>query len=168
MEEKKFDFRVIELKRVAKVTEGGKMMKVRAVVVVGDYQGRVGVAVAKGQDSTDAVNKAKKLAEKNSLKVPIVEGTVPYEVRAKYGATAILIKPAKKGRGLIAGGSVRTLLSLAGYTDAVAKILGVTKNPLVNTLVTFKALEKFKNYEKKLKLKEKLISKKNADSSTES
>ncbi len=168
MEEKKFDFRVIELKRVAKVTEGGKTMRVRAVVVVGDYQGQVGVAVAKGQDTADAVAKARRLAEKNSFQVPIVEGTVPYEVKAKYGATEILIKPAKKGRGLIAGGSVRTLLSLAGYTNAVAKILGVTKNPLVNTLVAFKALEKYKNYEKKLKLKEKLLTKKDANSSNKS
>lgn len=156
MEEEKFDYRVIELKRVTKVTEGGKRMKTRAVVVVGDHNGRVGVAIAKGQDAAEAVMKAKRLAEKKVFSVPIVEGTLPYEVKAKLGASEVLLKPAKKGRGLIAGGSVRTVLALAGYKDAVSKILGVTKNPLVNTLVTLKALEKFKNYEKKLKLKEEL------------
>lgn len=156
MEEGKFDYRVIEIKRVAKVTEGGKRMKVRAVVVVGDYNGKVGVAIAKGQDAADAVMKARRLAEKNAFYVPIINGTLPYEVRAKLGASEVLLKPAKKGRGLIAGGSVRTVLALAGYKDAVSKILGVTKNPLVNTLVALKALEKFKNYEKKLKLKEEL------------
>lgn len=156
MKEEKFDYRVIEIKRVAKVTEGGKRMKIRAVVVVGDYRGKVGVAIAKGQDATEAVMKARRLAEKNAFSVPIIEGTLPYEVRAKLGASEVLLKPTKKGRGLIAGGSVRTVLALAGYKDAVAKILGVTKNPLVNTLATLKALEKYKDYEKKLKLKEKL------------
>lgn len=169
MEEgKNFDYRVIELKRVAKVTEGGKRIRVRAVVVVGNYQGEVGCGIAKGLDAADAVMKARRLGEKNALKVPIVNGTVPYEVKAKFGSAKILIKPTKQGRGIIAGGSARIVLTLAGYTDVVAKILGVTKNPLVNTLVTLKALEKFKNYEKKLVLKERLFSKKqNANSSNQ-
>ena len=168
MEKENFDYRVIEIKRVAKVTEGGKRLKIRALVVIGNYQGKVGYAVAKGEDATDAVMKARKLAEKNILEVPIIEGTVPYEVKAKLGATEVFLKPAKKGRGLIAGSSVRTVLNLAGYTDVVAKILGVTKNPLVNTLCTFKALEMYKSFEKKLRLKEKLLKKKNADSSNSS
>lgn len=165
MDKENFDFRVIEIKRVAKVTEGGKKMKIRAFVVIGNFQGKVGYAVAKGGDPAEAVAKAKKLAEKNLITVPIIDGTVPYEIKEKLGATQILLKPAKKGKGLIAGGSVRTVLSLAGYTDAVAKILGVTKNPLVNTLVVFKALERYKDYEKKLKLKEKIFTKKDANSS---
>ncbi len=144
MSEEKFDYRVIEIKRVAKVTEGGKRMKVRAVVVVGNYQGKVGVGIAKGADIADAVMKARKLAEKNVISVPIIDGTVPYEIKAKFKASEVLLKPTKKGRGLIAGSSVRTVLQLAGYTDVVAKILGVTKNPLVNTIAAIKALEKYR------------------------
>jgi small subunit ribosomal protein S5 len=152
--EEKFEFKVIEVKRVAKVTEGGKRMKIRAVVVVGNLNGKVGVAVAKGDDIQDAIMKAKRLAEKDAISVPINNGTVPFEIKTKFGATKILIKPAKPGRGVIAGGSVRTVLTLAGYTDVSAKILGVTKNPLINTLATIKALKELKkNYEKKLKLK---------------
>lgn len=156
MAEEKFEYKVIEVKRVAKVTEGGKRIKARAVVVVGNLNGKVGVGIAKGLDIADAVMKARKQAEKNAIEVPIIDGTLPYEVRHKEKSTEVLLKPAKKGRGLIAGGSVRTVLSLAGYTDAVGKILGVTKNPLINTLATIKALEKFKNYQNKLKLKETL------------
>ena len=152
--EDKFDFKVIEVKRVAKTTEGGKRLKVRAVVVVGNLKGKVGIGIAKGDDIADAVTKARKIAEKNVINVPIVNGTIPFEIEYKFSATKILLKPAKSGRGLISGGNLRTVLSLAGYTDISAKILGVTKNPLVNSLATVKALEKlYKIYEKKLKLK---------------
>ncbi len=166
--EEKFEYKVIEVKRTAKVTEGGKRMRVRAVVIAGNLNGKVGVGIEKGLDIADAVMKARKNAEKTAFEVPIVKGTVPYEVKGKVGATEVLLKPAKKGRGLIAGGTVRTVLALAGYTDVVSKILGVTKNPLINTLACLKALEKFKNYEKKAKLKEKVISlvKKKNDSSS--
>jgi small subunit ribosomal protein S5 len=105
--EEKFEFKVIEVKRVAKATEGGKRIKVRAVVVAGNLKGKVGVGVAKGDDIADAVMKARRLAEKNAIDVPIVNGTVPFEIENKFGATKILIKPAKPGRGLVAGSSVR-------------------------------------------------------------
>ncbi len=170
MTKEKFEYKVIEVKRVAKVTEGGKRIRIRAVVIAGNLNGKVGVGVEKGLDIADAVMKAKKQAEKNAIEVPLVEGTIPYEVKGKVGAAEVLLKPAKKGRGLIAGGPVRAVLALAGYTDVVAKILGVTKNPLVNTLACLKALEKFKNYQNKLRLKEKLISlaKKKKDDSNSS
>ena len=162
---KKFEFKVIELKRVAKAIEGGKRIKVRAVVVVGDLQGKVGIAVEKGDDISIAVEKARRSAEKNAITVPIVDGTIPFDIQYKFGASKILLKPANKGRGLIAGNVVRNILSLAGYTDVSAKILGVTKNPLVNALATIKALEKLdKIYKRKIKLKESL-KKENANSS---
>lgn len=167
MEKENFDYQVIDIRRVAKVTEGGKKMKVRALVIIGNHQGKVGYAIAKGNDVAEAVAKARKLAEKKIISVPIIDGTLPYEVKAKLGAAKILLKPTIKGRGLIAGGSVRTVLDLAGYNDVVAKILGTTKNPLVNTLVVFKALEKYKNFQKKLELKNKLLVKKNANSSNQ-
>lgn len=154
MDEKKFEFKVLELKRTAKVTEGGKRLKVRAVVVAGDLNGKVGIGVEKGNDIAEAVMKARRSAEKKAIEVPIVNGTLPFEIKAKIKSTEILLKPAKKGTGLVAGSVVRAILALAGYSDVSAKILGVTKNPLVNALATFKALEELKKiYEKKLKLK---------------
>lgn len=152
MVEKKFEFKVLDIRRTAKVTEGGKRMKVRAVVVAGDLNGRVGIGIEKGEDIADAVMKARKAAEKNSIEVPIIEGTIPFVIKEKFKTTEVLLKPARKGKGLVAGGSVRAVLALAGYSDISAKILKATKNSLVNTLATFKALEKLKKiYEKKLK-----------------
>lgn len=162
MEEKKFEFKVLEIKRTAKVTKGGKRMKVRAVVVAGNLNGKVGIGIEKGEDIADAIMKARKSAEKNSIDVPIVEGTLPFEIKEKFKVTTVLLKPAKKGKGLVAGGPVRAVLSLAGYSDASAKILGVTKNPLINALAVFNALKKLKKiYEKKLKLLEKNASSSN-------
>jgi small subunit ribosomal protein S5 len=148
---------VIDLARVAKVTEGGKTLRIRAVVVIGNKNGEVGLGIGKGYDTSEAIRKAVNEAMKNLIKVPIVNGTVPFEVEAKYKSAKVLIKPAKPGKGLIAGSVVRSVLYLAGYTDVSSKILGVTKNNLVNALVTIKALEKLsKTYENKLKLKELL------------
>jgi small subunit ribosomal protein S5 len=161
--EEKFEFQVIEVKRVAKAVEGGKRIKVRAVVVAGNLNGKVGVGIGKGNDFSDAVQKARRLAEKNAINVPIVDGTIPYEFKGKFGATEILLRPAKKGRGLVAGSTVRTILSLAGYTDISSKILGVTKNPLVNALATIKVLDKLsESYQQKINIKSKS---KNASSS---
>lgn len=153
MDEKKIEFKVLEVKRTAKVTKGGKRIKVGAVVVAGDLNGRVGIGIEKGNDIAEAIMKAKKSAEKKLIDVPIINGTLPFEIQTKFKSTTVLLKPAKKGKGLIAGGSVRIVLSLAGYSDMSAKILGVTKNPLINALATLKALEKLKKiYEKKIKL----------------
>lgn len=164
MEEEKFEFKVVEVKRVAKAYEGGKRMKVRAVVVAGNLKGKVGVGIGKGLDIADAINKARRLAEKNSFEVPIVEGTIPYEVKAKFSSTVVLLKPTKKGKGLIAGAAVRTVLSLAGYADVTTKVLGVTKNPLVNTLATLKALQNLaKFYPQKIALKKEQLLNKNAN-----
>lgn len=158
--EQKIDYKVVEIRRVAKVTEGGKRLKIRAVVVVGNHQGRVGIGIAKGDDFSDAVSKAKKAAEKNMISVPIINGTVPYSVKAKIGAAEILIKPAKSGKGLVAGSAARNVLALAGYKDVSAKILGVTKNVLLNTFVTLKALSQYQDYDKKKYIKELLKGKK--------
>lgn len=149
----KFDFKVIEIKRVAKVTEGGKRIKIRSVVVVGNMNGKVGIGIGKGEDIADSVMKGRRLAEKNAISVPIVDGTIPYDFKYKFGATEIILRPIRKGRGIIAGSSVRVVLSLAGYTNISAKIIGVTKNPLVNALAVLKALEMLKkSYDKKLRL----------------
>jgi len=160
-----FEHFVVDLARVAKVTEGGKTLRIRAAVVIGDRQGKVGFGIGKGYDTADAVKKAISEAKKNLIKVPIINGTVPFEIKAKFKSAIVLIKPAKPGKGLVAGSVIRSILYLAGYSDVSAKILGVTKNSLVNALAGIKALEKLsKSYENKLKLKEQLTSKKKNDS----
>lgn len=147
-----WEYRVVEVKRVARVTRGGKRFKIRAVVIAGNKKGKVGIGIEKGLDISDAVNKALNSAIKNSIEVPIREKTIPCQVKGKISAAKVLIKPAKPGRGVIAGGTVRLVLELAGVENAVAKILGVTKNPLTNALSAIEALKKLSKY---IKIREK-------------
>ncbi|MEK7627361.1 MAG: 30S ribosomal protein S5 [Patescibacteria group bacterium] len=144
---------LLEIRRVARVVAGGKRFRFRATVVVGDRQGRVGVGSAKGVDVSGAVDKAVEKAKKRLTFVKIIKGTIPHEVRMKYGSASILLKPAVSGRGIIAGGAVRVVCSLAGIVDVVGKILG-SSNKLNNARATIKALESFK-----------LLKNNNADSS---
>lgn len=141
-----WEYRVIEIKRVTKVTKGGKRFKIRAVVIAGNKNGKVGIGIEKGDDVSQAVNKALNSAIKNSINVPIINDTIPYNVDGKVSAAKVLIKPAKQGRGIIAGGSVRLILELSGVKNVVAKIIGVTKNPLTNALAALTALNKLNKY----------------------
>ncbi len=136
--------KLLDLARVTKVTGGGKNLKFRAVIIAGDKKGKVGIGVAKGLDVSQAVDKATRLAKKNMKDIPIVDGTIPYVVEAKLGPSVILLKPQKKGRGLVAGGTVRIVCSLAGIQDISSKILSRTTNKLNNAKATMKALEKLK------------------------
>lgn len=136
--------KLLDLARVTKVTGGGKNLKFRAVIIAGDKKGKVGIGVAKGLDVSQAVDKATRLAKKNMKEIPIINGTIPYEVEAKLGPSVILLKPQKKGRGLVAGGTVRIVCSLAGIQDISSKILSRTTNKLNNAKATMKALEKLK------------------------
>lgn len=123
-EEKQFDERVVHIDRVARVVKGGRRFRFRALVVVGDKKGRVGVASAKGADVTAAVSKAVDVAKKNLVKIHLYKGTIPHEATAKVGGANILVKPASPGTGLIAGGTVRTVLEVAGISNALSKSLG--------------------------------------------
>lgn len=134
---------LLEIRRVARVVAGGKRFRFRATVVVGDRKGRVGVGSAKGADVSGAVDKAAEKAKKKLTSVKIIKGTIPHEVRMKYGSANILLKPAVSGRGIIAGGAVRVVCSLAGIADVVGKILG-SSNKLNNARATIRALESFK------------------------
>ena len=147
-EEKDFSQEIVDIARVTRVMAGGKRMRFRASVIVGDRRGKVGTAVAKGADVTLAVNKAVKKARKNLISVPIVNETIPHRVDVKSGAAKILIKPAPKGTGIIAGGAVRMVLDLAGVSNVVAKILG-SKNKINNVNATIKALKMLKRVEPK-------------------
>ena len=144
---KKDDFqdKVLDLRRVTRVTAGGKRFRFRATVIVGDKKGSVGAGIAKGLDVAQAVEKAKTRAKKNLIRIPITGATIPHEVTAKFSAARVLLKPARKGHGLIAGGAVRTVLSLAGIRDITAKCLGRTPNKLTNALATLEALKKLRS-----------------------
>jgi small subunit ribosomal protein S5 len=141
--EKEFEQKILEIARVTRVTAGGKRMKFRACVIVGDKKGRVGMAVAKGSDVTQAVSKASTKAEKNLVKVPQKNETIPHEIREKFGAAIVLLKPAPKGTGIKAGGAMRSVLELAGVPNVVGKILG-SKNKINNSRATINALSKLK------------------------
>lgn len=144
MRQKKSEFqdKVLEIRRVTRVVAGGKRFSFRATVVVGDGRSRVGIGVAKGLDVSSAVQKARRHAEKSMVTVSLKDKrTIPYDVDAKYGAARVRLKPARSGNGLIAGGSSRAVLELAGVKDISAKILGRTTNKLSNAMATLKALE---------------------------
>jgi len=136
-----FDSKLLDLARVTRVTAGGKRMRFRAVVVVGNKIGKVGVGVAKGLDVAQAVEKATRLAKKNLIVVPIVKDTIPHSVYAKFGAAKIILKPQRKGRGLVAGGVVRVICTLAGIKNISSKVLGRTGNKLNNAQATIIALK---------------------------
>lgn len=141
-EKPEFDQKVIDIARVTRVVKGGKRFSFRTTVVIGDKKGRVGVGVAKGPDMKVSTEKSFAQAKKNLVKVSFKGNTVPYQVEQKVGSARVLIKPAVKGRGIVAGGAVRAVMSLVGVSDISAKMLG-SKNKLSNARATIKALELF-------------------------
>jgi len=142
-EDKEFDQRILELARVTRVTKGGKRMRFRACVIIGDRKGRVGFGLAKGLDVQQSVQKAATQAKKRLITIPLQNGTIPHAVATKFAAASIIIKPAPKGTGIKAGGAVRVVFELAGVPNAVAKILG-SNNKINNTKATMKALKMLK------------------------
>ena len=140
-ETQEFEQEIIELARVTRVMAGGKRMRFRACVVVGDRKGRVGYGIAKGQDVSMAIAKASTQAKKNIFTVALVDSrTIPHEVTVKYKAARIFLKPAKEGTGMKAGGALRKVLDLAGVIDITSKMHG-SHNKINNVRATFKALE---------------------------
>ena len=115
-EKKEFDERIVHIDRVARVVKGGRRFRFRALVVVGDHKGRVGIGIAKGADVTAAVTKATEVAKKHLNKINLYKGTLPHDAEGKVSGARILIMPASPGTGLIAGGVVRTILEVAGVT----------------------------------------------------
>lgn len=134
-----FSEKVIAIDRVARVVKGGRRFRFRALVVVGDQKGQVGVGLAKGADVTAAVAKATDVAKKKMYTIAVVDGTIPHEVYAKAAGAKILIKPAAAGTGLIAGGVVRTLLEAVGINNALSKSLG-SSNKVNMAYATLEAL----------------------------
>ncbi|PID31964.1 30S ribosomal protein S5 [Candidatus Saccharibacteria bacterium] len=138
--EKQFDERVVNIDRVARVVKGGRRFRFRALVVVGDRKGKVGIGISKGADVTTAVSKAVEVAKKNFITVNLYRGTLPHEAEAKVGGARILIKPASAGTGLIAGGVVRTVLEVSGATNVLSKSLG-SSNKINTAYATIAALQ---------------------------
>jgi small subunit ribosomal protein S5 len=151
-EEKRDEFeqQIVDIARVTRVMAGGKRMRFRACVAIGNKKGEVAIGLAKGADVAIAVSKAVNKAKKNIVKVPIVNGTIPHEIYQKEGAAKILFKPGRKGRGVIAGGAVRVILELAGIKNITSKILG-TNNKVNNVKCVIEALGRLKKVEKKEK-----------------
>lgn len=141
-----YESKLIDLRRVARVTAGGKRFNFRATVVVGDRKGRVGIGVAKGSDTAISLEKATRSAKKKLLKVPLTKiYSVPHEVEGKWNSAFVKIMPSyKTGRGLVAGGAVRVVLSLAGVKNASAKIISSSKNKINNAKAAIEALKKIK------------------------
>ncbi len=139
-----FESKLLDLARVTKVTGGGKTMRFRAVIVAGNKMGKVGIGAAKGLDVSQAIEKATRVAKKNLKDIPMSEGTIPFEVEAKFGPSRVILKPQMKGKGLVAGGTVRIICSLAGIQDISSKTLSRTRNKLNNAQATMLALSKLK------------------------
>lgn len=141
--ESDYEEKNVEVTRVTRVTKGGKRMRFRTLAVIGNRKGRVGYGVAKGVDVAASTAKATAKARKSLMTVPIQNETIPHAIEAKFSAARILLKPAPKGTGVKAGGSVRIVLELAGVPNVVSKILG-SKSKINNVKATFLALKKLK------------------------
>ncbi len=145
-EPKEFEQKTIDLARVTRVVAGGKRMRFRATVAIGDLKGRVGIGIAKGADVSIAVQKAVTAAKKHLIRVPLVDETIPHAILIKYKSARILLKPAPKGTGVIAGGPMRAVMELAGVKNIVGKILG-SPNKINNLYALMTALERLRTRE---------------------
>lgn len=131
---------IVQVNRVSKKTKGGNKIGFSVLVVVGDRRGKVGVGLGKAPDVSSAIKKGINFAKKRMITVPIVNDTIPYPIRIKKGAAKILLKPAPRGSGVIAGGAVRSVVSAAGIQNISSKVLG-TKNQASNVYATMEALK---------------------------
>jgi small subunit ribosomal protein S5 len=136
--------KVVFINRVAKVVKGGKRFSFSALVVVGDGQGHVGFGKGKAAEVPDAIRKAIERAKKSLIKVPLKNGTIPYQVTGQFGAERVMMKPASHGTGIIAGGAVRAVMGMAGIHNVICKILG-SGNPFNVVKATLGGLQTLKS-----------------------
>lgn len=140
---KEFEEKVIEIKRISKKTKGGNKISFSGLVAIGDNKGRVGVGLSKAPDVLSAIQKSIRQAKRSLVTVNLKDGTIPHELFFKRGAAIILLKPAREGTGVIAGGAVRAIVELAGIKNIVSKRMGTT-NKAANVYATFEALKQLK------------------------
>ncbi|MNI53627.1 30S ribosomal protein S5 [compost metagenome] len=148
--------KVVHVSRVAKVVKGGRTFRFSVLVVVGDENGSVGVGSGKASEVPDAIRKATEDAKKNLVKVSLVNGTIPHEYEANFGASKVIIKPAVEGTGVIAGGAVRPVLELAGIKNVTAKTLG-SRNSRNVVYAIVKALKAMRTPEEVARLRGKTV-----------
>jgi len=141
-EKPEYDQKLLDLARVARVVKGGRRFRFRATLVIGNRKGKVGVGVGKGADVSDAIKKAFDDGKKNLITISLEKNTIPHDISYKIGSAKILLKPAKAGKGIIAGGAIRTVVDLAGVKDIVSKSLGTSNklNVARATIAAFKEL----------------------------
>jgi small subunit ribosomal protein S5 len=141
-----YEQKMIDIRRVARVVKGGRRFNFRVTLIIGNRKGEVGVGIGKAEDTATAIEKAFRDAKKNLIKISLTaDSSIPYETEGKFASARVLIRPSFGGRGLIAGGSVRTVLDLAGVRSASAKILSSSKNKLNNSRAAIDALRKIKS-----------------------
>jgi len=138
--DQEFDEKVIQVNRVSKKTKGGNQIGFSVLMVVGDKKGRVGVGLGKAPDVLSSIKKGVRKARKNMFKTPLKGTTIPHDIKVKFKAAEVLLKPAPKGSGVIAGGAVRAVMEAAGVKDVSSKVLG-SRNKASNVYATIKALK---------------------------
>jgi len=136
--------KVVQIKRVNKKTKGGNQISFTALVVVGDGKGRVSYSLQRAKDVGSAIRKGMKKAREEMVKITIKDGTIPCPIKVKYKSAKVILKPARSGTGLIAGGPLRVIANAAGIENLVAKILG-SRNKMINVQAAFKAFEMIKD-----------------------
>lgn len=144
--EQEFKEKVVEIRRVTKVVKGGKKMGFRAVLVVGDMKSHVGLGVGKAAEVSAAIRKGVEAAKKSLIEVPLISGTIPHDVIGKFSASQVVLRPAPRGTGVIAGGAVRPVLELSGLKNIVAKSIG-SANAINVARATLQALSSLKRLE---------------------
>lgn len=155
-EDQRAQERVVKISRVAKVVKGGRNLRFNAVVVVGDGEGRVGFGMGKASAVPDAVRKGASRAQQSMISVPMKGSTIPHEIVARYGASEVMLKPAPPGTGVIAGGSVRAVVELAGIKDILTKARHST-NPVNSVKATMKGLSMLRDPEQEIAKRRELI-----------
>src|SRR6202048_1782710 len=148
--------RVVRVNRVAKVVKGGRKFSFSALIVVGDMNGRVGAGIGKAREVTEAIRKGMEVAKRNMITVPMVGTTIPHEVRLKWGAAKIMLKPAAPGTGVISGGAMRAVIETAGIKDILTKSHG-TNNPINTVRATIAALQQLRTAQQVAELRGKEV-----------
>ncbi len=154
--QEELDQRVVDVTRVAKVIKGGRRFAFRALIVVGNNNGKVGIGIGKARGVQDAIRKATERARNNMKDVNLIEGTIPHEIITKHGGALVLLKPASPGTGIKAGGGVRAVLEAVGVRDILTKSLG-SSSKMNATYATFKGLMDLKNIDEEAKRRNKPV-----------